>query len=55
MNLDSKLGRNDRIISVVVGAALVAFALLGTLEKLPLQVAVVGIGVVFVVGGFGGT
>ncbi len=55
MNLDPKLGRIDRITNVVVGAALVAYAFFGSLDKIPVQVAVVGIGLVFVVGGFGGT
>ncbi|MDH3215300.1 MAG: hypothetical protein OEN01_03295 [Candidatus Krumholzibacteria bacterium] len=54
MKLDPKLGRTDRITNVAIGAALVVYAFLG-LEKLPLQVVVVGIGLVFVVGGFGGT
>ena len=55
INLDPKLGRIDRVTNVVVGAALVAYAFLGSLDKIPVQVAVVGIGLVFVVGGFGGT
>ncbi len=55
MKLDPKLGRTDRITNSVVGAALVAFGFIGPLEKIPLQVAVIGIGLVFVVGGFGGT
>ena len=55
MKLDPKLGRTDRITNVVIGAALVVYAFLGPLEKLPLQVVVVGIGLVFIVGGFGGT
>ena len=55
MNLDPKLGRTDRIINAVVGAALVVYALLGPLEKMPLQVAIAGLGLVFIAGGFGGT
>jgi hypothetical protein len=55
MKLDPKLGRTDRITNVVIGATLVVCAFLGPLEKLPLQVVVVGIGLVFIVGGFGGT
>ena len=55
MKLDPKLGRTDRITNVVIGAALVVYAFLGPLDKLPLQVVVVGIGLVFIVGGFGGT
>jgi len=55
MNLDPKLGRTDRITNVVIGAALVVYAFLGPLEKMPLQIVVMGIGLVFIVGGFGGT
>jgi len=55
MKLDPKLGRTDRITNVVVGAALVVYAFFGPLEKMPLQVVLVGIGLVFIVGGFGGT
>ena len=54
MNLDPKLGRTDRITNVVLGAALVMYAFWG-LDKIPVQVVVVGIGLVFIVGGFGGT
>ena len=54
MNLDPRLGRTDRITNVVLGAALVVYAFWG-LEKMLLQVVGVGIGLVFVVGGFGGT
>ena len=53
MNLDPKLGRTDRIINGVIGAALVAYAFLGPLEKVPVQIFVMGIGLVFIVGGFG--
>jgi hypothetical protein len=55
MNLNPKLGRAERIMNVVVGAALVVYAFLGPLEKMPLQVVIGGLGLVFVVGGFGGT
>lgn len=55
MNLDPKLGTIDRVTNVVIGAALLAYAFFGPLEKIPLQVAVVGAGLVFIVGGFGGT
>jgi hypothetical protein len=54
MNLDPKLGRTDRITNVVLGAALVMYAFWG-LDRIPVQVVVVGIGLVFIVGGFGGT
>jgi len=55
MKLDPKLSRTDRITNVVIGAALVAYAFLGPLEKVPVQIVVMGIGLVFIVGGFGGT
>lgn len=55
MNLDPKLGRTDRITNVVIGAAFVVYAFFGPLEKMPLQIVVMGIGLVFIVGGFGGT
>lgn len=55
MKLDPRLGRTDRITNVVIGAALVVYALLGPLEKMPLQIVLAGIGLVFIVGGFGGT
>ena len=55
MNLDPNLGRTDRIIKGVIGAALIAYAFLGPLEKVPVQIFVMGIGLLFIVGGFGGT
>jgi hypothetical protein len=55
MNLNPTLGRTERITNVVVGAALIMYAFLGPLEKMPLQVVIGGFGLVFVVGGFGGT
>jgi hypothetical protein len=55
VNLDPKLGRTDRIINGVVGAALVMFALLGSFDKMPLRVVLVAVSVVFIFGGFGGT
>jgi hypothetical protein len=55
MKLDPKLGRTDRITNAVIGAAFVVYGFFGPLEKIPLQVVVVGIGLVFIVGGFGGT
>jgi len=55
VDLDPKLGRTDRIINGAVGAALVIFALLGSFDKMPLRVVLVAAGLVFIVGGFGGT
>ena len=55
MNLNPKLGRTDRILNGVIGAAFVVFALLGSFDKMPLRVVLVAVGLVFIVGGFGGT
>lgn len=55
MKLNPKLGRTDRITNIVIGAALVVYAFLGPLEKMPVQLVVGGIGLVFIAGGFGGT
>lgn len=55
MNLNSKLGQIDRVANIAMGAAMVGYAFLGSIEKMPIQVAVVGIGLVFIVGGIGGT
>lgn len=55
MKLDPNLGRTDRIINVVVGIALVVYAFLGPLDKILLQIVVMGAGLVLMVGGFGGT
>ena len=55
MNLDPRLGGAERIMNGIVGAALVAFALLGSFDKMPLRVVLVAVGLVFIVGGFGGT
>jgi len=55
VNLNPKLGRTDRIINGVVGAALVILAILGSFDKMPLRVVLVAVGLVFIVGGFGGT
>ena len=55
VNLDPKLGRTDRIMHGVIGAAMVVFALLGSFDKMPLRVVLGAAGLVFIVGGFGGT
>ncbi|MBT8461518.1 MAG: hypothetical protein KJO44_03270 [Gemmatimonadetes bacterium] len=55
MNLNPKLGRTERVTNVAVGAALIVSAFLGLFDKMPLRVLIGGLGLVFVVGGFGGT
>lgn len=55
MNLDPALGRSDRIVNVVGGTGIVAYALLGDFDHAWIRAAMVIVGVLFVVGGLGGT
>ena len=55
MNLDPKLGRIDRIGSLALGAGLVGYAILGGFDQSWLRVLVAILGLVFAVGGLGGT
>lgn len=55
MNLEPKLSKVDRIVSAVGGPGLIAYAFLGGLDRLPLQVLAVGFGIVVSINGIGGT
>ena len=55
MNLDPKLGKIDRIVSFVMGAGLVGYSILGGLDQSWLRVSVAILGLLFAVGGIGGT
>ena len=55
MNLDPKLGRIDRAGSLAIGVGLAAYAILGGLDQSWLRVSVVILGLMFAVGGVGGT
>lgn len=55
MNLDPTLRGSDRIGSLVIGVALVAYALLGDLDRVLVQAALVILGLTLAAGGFGGT
>ena len=55
MNLDPALGRIDRIGSLVVGAGLFIYTLLGGFEKIWLRALCAALGLAFAIGGIGGT
>jgi len=55
MNLNPSLGRIDRIGSLVVGAGLLVYTFLGGVDKIWLRGICAGLGLVFTIGGIGGT
>ena len=55
MDINPTLKGTDRVVNAVTGTALIAYALSGGLDKPWLQGAVVVLGLVFVIGGLGGT
>lgn len=54
MNIDPKLGRPDRIVSLVAGVAMIVWGFVGA-DRPVVQFSVMVLGVVFAVGGLGGT
>ena len=55
MNLDPALGRIERIGSALMGAVLVAVAMVGNFDKPVVRGGLVLLGLAYVVGGIGGT
>jgi len=55
LNLDPTLSRFDRIAYLAGGPGMVAYAFLGGVDKIPVQVLFVALGVVFAINGVGGT
>jgi len=55
VNLDPALSRNDRIVNLVGGIGVVAYASLGDFDHAWVRMSLAVLGFVFVVGGIGGT
>lgn len=55
MNLNPALSRIDRIVNLVGGIGIVAYASLGDFDHAWVRMSLAVLGVVFVVGGIGGT
>ncbi len=55
MNLDPLLSKFDRIVNLLGGVGIVAYASLGDFDHAWVRMSLAVLGVVFVVGGIGGT
>ncbi len=54
MNIETRLGRVDRLASGVGGVGLILFALFGGIDALWLRIVMIAVGVVFLIGFIGG-
>ncbi len=55
MKLDPVLSKPERFGSLVMGLAAIGYAVLGGIDALWLRAVLIALGIVFVVGGIGGT
>jgi len=55
LNIETKLGRVDRIASGIGGLGLILYASFGTIDALWVRIVTIAFGVIFLAGFIGGT